>query len=272
MSEAKEYPLGDSGQEAERLMDQALMLERLTEDVLRRAGLRYGMHVLDVGSGVGDVSFLAARIVGNDGAVLGIDRSSASVETARQRAEELGVENISFEYGDLAEFETDRTFDAIVGRFVLLYVPDRTLVLQRLTRHLKPGGIVAFLEPDLSQISQVPPSELFLQVRRWTLEGFAAGGAELDMGTKLYATFLQAGLPFANMIAAFPVVGGPTSSGYDDLVQGLHSLLPTIERNRIASAEEIGIDTLAERLREDAAQNDRVLFMSRIVGAWARLS
>jgi ubiquinone/menaquinone biosynthesis C-methylase UbiE len=211
-------------------------------------------------------------MVGNDGAVLGIDRAASSVEIARRRVAALGVQNVSFEQSELAQFATDRKFDALVGRFVLSYVPDRAVVLRSLIRHLRPGAIVALQELDMSQISEVPASDLFVQVRRWLLEGFAAGGTELDMGTKLYATFLHAGLPAPNMIAVTPVIiGGPTSSGYDQLVQALRSLLPTIERSGIANIEEIAIDTLAERLREDALANERVIFMSRIVGAWAQL-
>lgn len=272
MSEAQDYPLGYSARETQRLADQAAVLEELTENVLQRAGLRRGMQVLDIGSGGGDVSLLAARIVGSDGAVLGVEKAASSVETARRRVAALGVQNISFEASDLAEFATDRKFDAIVGRFVLSYVSDRAMVLRRLTRYLRPGAVVALLEIDMPQISQTPPSELFTQVRRWILEAFAAAGAELEMGSKLHATFLHAGLPAPNMIAAHPVVGGSTCPGYGELVQGLRSLLPVIERNGITNVEDIGIDTLAERLREDAAANDRVLFMSRVVGAWTRLA
>jgi ubiquinone/menaquinone biosynthesis C-methylase UbiE len=266
-----DYPLGYSAEEAKRLADQAAQVEKLTEDVLRRSGLRSSMQVLDIGSGVGDVSLLAANIVGGGGAVLGIEKAASSVETARRRTAALGLQNVAFEERDLAEFTTDKTFDAIIGRFVLSYVPDRAEALRRLTRHLRPGGIVAFQEIDMSHIFQAPPSDLFIQVRRWVLEAFAAGGAELDMGTKLYSTFLQAGLPAPNMLATAPVVGGPTCGGYEQLVQALRSLLPMIERSRIAIGEEIGIDTLAERLREDAMANDRVLFMSRLVAAWTRL-
>ena len=270
MSEVKDYPLGHSAQEAQRLKDQGALIEALTEDVLRRAGLQRGMQVLDIGSGIGDVSLLAARMVGSDGSVLGIDKAPSSVEAARRRVAALGVQNVSFEESDLAEFATDRKFDAIVGRFVLTYVPDRARVLRSLTRHLKPGGIVALQELDMSQISQVPASELFMQARGWLFAAFAAGGAELDMGTQLYATFLQAGLPAPNMIAATPVVGGPASMAYEQLVQALRSLLPAIERSGIANVEAIGIDTLAARLREDAIANARVVFMSRVVSAWAR--
>lgn len=269
--ETRGYPLGYSAQETQRFEDQAVRLQDLTEDVLRRAGLRPGMRVLDLGSGAGDVSLLAAKIVGNDGIVLGIEKASSSVEIARRRVAALGVQNVGFEHSGLAEFATDRTFDAIIGRFVLSYVPERAAVLRKLTRHLAVGGIIAALEIDLPQVSQVPASELFLQARRWVLEAFAAGGAELEMGSCLFATFRQAGLPAPDMIAAQPVVGGPACPGYGELVQALCSLLPVIERNGIAHGEDIGIDTLEQRLRDDATAHDRVLFMSRVVGAWTRL-
>jgi 2-polyprenyl-3-methyl-5-hydroxy-6-metoxy-1,4-benzoquinol methylase len=270
MSESQDYPLGYSAQEARRLADQGALVEELTEDVFRRAGLRPGMQVLDIGSGVGDVSLLAARMVGSDGGVLGIDKALSSVEVARRRVAALGVRNVHFEESDLALFATDQKFDAIVGRFVLLYLPDPARVLRNLSRHLRRGAIVAFQELDMSQVSQVPASELFMQARRWILEAFAIGGAELDMGTKLYTTFLRAGLPAPNMIAATQVACGPTSPGYEYMVRVLRSLLPLIERTGAANVAEIGIETLAARLRDDAVANDRVIFLPRVVGAWAR--
>jgi ubiquinone/menaquinone biosynthesis C-methylase UbiE len=86
MDQPKEYSLGYSDAEAQRLAKQAALFEDLTEDVLRRAGLLHGMDVLDVGCGVGDVSFLAGRMVGPRGSVLGVDRASSSVAIARNSA------------------------------------------------------------------------------------------------------------------------------------------------------------------------------------------
>ena len=271
MSESRDYPLGYSEQEARRLSDQGALLEGLTEDVLQRAGLAHGMRVLDIGCGVGDVSLLAARIVGKGGSVLGIDRASSSVETARRRVASLGVTNVRFAEADVATFETDQNFDAIVGRLVLLYLPDPATVLRRLSRHLRPGGIVAFQEYDMSELSQAPPAELFMKTRRWILDAFTASGAALDMGTKLYTTFLQAGLPAPSMAAATSVACGPTASGYESMVRVLRSLLPLIERRGLADVSEIDIDTLAARLRDDAVANARVAFLPRLVGAWAQL-
>jgi hypothetical protein len=130
---------------------------------------------------------------------------------------------------------------------------------------------VVLQEFDMSQLSQEPASEMFMQTRRWMLAAFSASGVELDMGTKLYGTFLRAGLPAPSMIAATRVVCGPTTAGYEYMVRVLRSLLPVIERSRIAEVAEIGVDTLADRLRDDALIHERVAFLPRVVGAWARL-
>ena len=267
----QDYPLGYSDREARRLADQASYVGRLTEDLLRRAGLRPGMHVLDLGSGVGDVALLAAKMVGSEGAVLGVEKAPSSVETARRRATELSFHNVAFEEADLADFTTDRKFDAIVGRFVLLYVPDSASLLRRLAAYLRPGAIVAFQELDIGQIAQEPPSELFLQARGLIHQAFAAAGADLQMGTRLFATFRQAGLPTPDMLSFTPVGGGPAFPGYEQMVEVLRSLLPLIERTGVANSADIGIDTLAARLREDALAHNRVLFLSRIVDAWTRI-
>jgi len=73
------------------------------------------------------------------------------------------------------------------------------------------------------------------------------------------------------MIAATRVASGPTTAGFEYMARVLRSLLPVIERRGIATATEIGIDTLADRLREDAVAHERVSFLPRVVGAWARL-
>lgn len=150
MSGASDYALGYSTEEERRLALQARMFERLTEDVLRHAGICAGMHVLDIGSGVGDVSFLAARLVGPSGSVVGIDRGDESTQTARRRAKSLGIENATFVAADISGFEPDKMFDAVIGRLVLLYLPDPAKTLQRLSSDLRPGGVMAFQEMDMS--------------------------------------------------------------------------------------------------------------------------
>ena len=274
MTTLEDYPLGYSEAEAKRLMEQGAMLEELTGDLLSARVSRLACESLDVGCGVGDVSLLAARIVGEKGSVLGVDRSASSLEIARgrakRRAELCETANICFVEADVTAFEPDGTFDAIIGQFVLLYVPERASMLRHLTQSLRRGGVMAMQDYDISSFAQAPESQLFAQVRRWTLEGFKSVGAEPDTGSKLYATFLQAGLPCPQMVSAQLVHCGPEATGYEHATQVLRNLLPTIERNRIATVAEIEIDTLANRLREDAVARNAVMFAPRFVSAWTR--
>ena len=123
----------------------------------------------------------------------------------------------------------------------------------------------------MEQVSQMPASKLFNQVRSWILSAFRAGGAELNMGSKMLAAFLDAGLPRPTMISASRVESGPDSQAYSYMAHTLRSLLPLLERAGCATSEEVAIDTLAERLRQDAVTTERASFLPRMVGAWTRL-
>jgi ubiquinone/menaquinone biosynthesis C-methylase UbiE len=98
--EAVNYILGHSERELERLGSQARHFEPFTRRVFQAAGLAPGMRVLDVGSGAGDVAFLAAELVGDSGNVVGADRVSAAIATARARAASKGLRNVTFREGD----------------------------------------------------------------------------------------------------------------------------------------------------------------------------
>jgi len=99
-------------------------LERLPVSYSKRPGLAKVCAFLDVGSGSGDVAFLAADLVGPSGEVVGIDRERTAVDWANARAHSRATRNVNFVEGDPAEMEFDRQFDAIVGRLVLMYYPD----------------------------------------------------------------------------------------------------------------------------------------------------
>jgi SAM-dependent methyltransferase len=271
MSGANDYALGYSTEEERRLAQQAQVFERLTAEVFRHARLREGMHVLDIGCGIGDVSFLAARFVGPRGSVLGVDRGEESILTARRRAKSLGAENVTFVTEDVSSYEPDKMFDAIVGRLILLYFPDPSKTLQRLSSYLLPRGVMAFQEMDMSTFSSVSSSALAERVWNWIRDAFAAAGVQTEMGPRLPDIFINAGFPRPDMIAGQQMASGPDFPGYA-LMSGLaRSLLPVMERAKIATAEQVGVDTLAERLRDEAIRKgEPVAYSPRLVGAWAQ--
>lgn len=90
------YALARSRDEYERLSRQAAFLKGTTERLFRAAGLKPGMRVLDVGSGAGDVAFLAAEFVGPEREVVGVDLDGAALAVARERAQSLGLNNVTF--------------------------------------------------------------------------------------------------------------------------------------------------------------------------------
>jgi ubiquinone/menaquinone biosynthesis C-methylase UbiE len=266
------YALGYSEDEFRRLELQGAFFRDLTQDVLSRAGIKSGMRVLDVGCGVGDVSLLAGELVGPSGVVLGIDRSREAVDVARRRAAEAGQQWLSFEAIEIDDYATTLRFDAIVGRLVLGYLPDPVATLRRLTNYLTADGIIAFQEIALPLIRCVPPGPLFEQCSRWIMDTFEAAGFELDMGGKLFAAFTAADLPAPQMIAAGRVAGGTASPLYDYTAGILRSLLPMAEHFDVATAAEVGIDTLAERLRHESVANNACIMLPPLVGAWTRRS
>ena len=85
------YVLGHSDRELSRLSMQARLLEPVTRQFLLDAGIRPGMRVLDVGSGAGDVAFLAAELVGRSGEVIGTDTAAVAVGAAMRNARDRGL-------------------------------------------------------------------------------------------------------------------------------------------------------------------------------------
>ena len=268
-SDSRPYPLGESEAEFRRLEMQAAFVRDLTEDVLKRAGLKPGMRVLDIGCGVGDVALLAGEMVGPSGSVLGVDRSASAVKMAERRVAQAGQQgSVRFAVADLDSFVPDEAFDAIVGRLILMYLPDPVASLRRLGRHLRPGGILAFQEVAGPSIRSVPDMPQFLQCKSWILEAFEQNGFESDMGSKLFATFLAAGLPAPGMISACRTEGGERSPVYAYIAATLQSLLPAIERAGVTTADEIGIKDLANRLRDEAVACDACINFPPFIGAW----
>jgi len=271
--EAANYALGYSRRELQRLELQAGFYRDLTRDVLLRAGLERGMRVLDLGCGAGDVSLLAGEIVGPSGNVLGVDRSPEAIETANRRAAEAGkCFWVRFASADLATYVPEEKFDAIIGRFVLMYLPDPAATLARLARCSNAGGIVAFHEMCMHSMRSEPETPLIAQFMERIIATFARTGFETDMGAKLYRTFLDAGLPEPQMISAARTEGGEASFAYEYIAHTVDSLLPAMERTGVATAEEVNVSSLARRLRNEAVSRSACIMLPQLTGAWTRIA
>ncbi|HEV2418068.1 MAG TPA: class I SAM-dependent methyltransferase [Terriglobia bacterium] len=270
-----EYALGHSQDELNRLTTQARLMEPFTRAIFTQAGIAAGMKVLDVGSGPGDVSFLARELVGSEGHVTGIDRSAEALDMASERAVALDYSNVNFIEGDPAEIRFDEPYDALVGRFVLMYYPDPAEALRRLIRHVRPGGIVAFQEVCHSGIRSFPLVPLLERLFELTGKAQELSGAEPQMGLKLYSTFIAAGLPAPTLQVNMGIVGAqdPMAERLPNfLVQSLRSMMPAILKQGLATAEEIDIDTYADRMSLEFRAGGGVFLSPPFIGAWTRKS
>lgn len=105
------------------------------------AKIKEGDTVVDLGSGAGNDAFIARKVVGATGKVIGIDFTPQMIQKARTHAEKLGFNNIEFRQGDIEDMPlTSNRADVIVSNCVLNLVPNKHKVFSEIYRVLKPGG------------------------------------------------------------------------------------------------------------------------------------
>src|SRR5438874_917206 len=215
------YPLAQSEEEMRRLAVQADVLHtQPTHWLFQQAGLSAGMRALDVGCGAGDATFLAAEFVGPSGVVLGIDSSARAVDIARLRASRAGMSNVAFTEADLQAYVSPDLFDALVGRSVLMYLPDPAAALRSLLRSVRAGGLVAFREILIGEpfLEATPRSELVDLFNAWYLADavptLEALGMDGKMGFHLQQVFRDAGLPVPQMWLHAPIGSEPSWPGW----------------------------------------------------------
>ena len=119
--------------------------------------LQAGERVLDLGSGAGIDALLAARKVGVDGHVIGVDMTPEMLASARKNAAAAGVENVDFREGRLEAMPVeDGSVDAVTSNCVINLVPDKAAVFGEIHRVLRPGGRVVVsdivLDGDLPEV------------------------------------------------------------------------------------------------------------------------
>jgi SAM-dependent methyltransferase len=263
-----QFGSGIGEDEVARLEIQGAALAPATRMIFAEAGIRPGMRVLDLGCGAGDVAFVAADLVGPHGFVVGVDRSPEALARARLRAAQRRLAQVRFVEGDLDEPAPGGPFDAIVERLVLWTVPDPAALLRRQATVLRPGGLVVPIEEDLSTIRSLPETAFGTQVKSWLVEAFAKAGMFM-LGHRLWAITQEAGLRPVGMIGVQPHFGPGDEVGIAFLVETMRIAEPLIVGTGVATAEEIGMETFEQRLRDENQRTQAVGAYPMLLSAWA---
>ena len=218
------------------------------------------------------MSFLAADMVGGAGEVVGVDRAPEAIERANERARAASRPNVSFVEGDPGDMTFAQPFDALIGRYVLMFQPDPALMLRRMAAHVRPCGVVVFHEIDWGGVESIPPIPTFDRCCEWNVDTLRRRGAETRMIGVLSPMFDAAGLPPPSLHVERLVGGGAMRS---DLLRWMAdatlSLLPEMESVGVASAAEVEPETLLARMMEEGEATDSVILSHGQVGSWSRI-
>jgi SAM-dependent methyltransferase len=164
-----------------------------TRSLLERAGVTSGMHVADLGCGVGMVTGELARLVGSRGRVIGIDVSRDQIAQARERLRGPGFTHVSFLEASATDTTLpDGSLDLIYCRFLLLHLVQPQEALSEMHRLLRPGGIIVCEDGDLTSAESEPSSALELFAELFGRLG-PTRGVDYTIGRRLYHVVRAAG-------------------------------------------------------------------------------
>jgi SAM-dependent methyltransferase len=252
---------------AERMIDyRVLTMERLLTD----AGLARNMRVLDLGCGRGLVARMARSMVGEGGAVLGLDRDLSWVSNL-EAADSYA--NVAYAQLDLNDVEGGwrqdwGTFDAVIGRLVLMYLEDPAKTLRVICKRLRPGGVAIFQEIDFAMVPEGMESlPLHAQASAWIRCMIEREGANPHMGFHLATALREAGLSVQHTRAEAMVQCPEVSY---DVAEVLKAVSARLFEHGVVTAAELGLDTLAARLAEERARTNATFIADMYFGAWAR--
>lgn len=194
--------------ELDRLKKQAAMAAPVERQILNATGLTSGMHAMDIGCGPGFVSIEMAKMVGDQGQVLGVDISETLLHTARAYAADSGLKNTAFQQGSVYELDVPaNSRDYAYARFFVQHLERPQAALQQIGNTLKPGGKICIVDIDDQWLSLHPEPAGFAAFNERAIAGQHASGGDRYVGRKLGAYLQDADFEDTS-IQIIPVTSG----------------------------------------------------------------
>ena len=208
---SEEYILGVSDYELERLRFQHGVWKESTDTFFDKIGVKKGWKILDVGSGPGFAAFDLRKRVGDTGAVTALEQSEMFLEYFKSECNKNNWNNV---YAVLSSVENagllDNQYDLIFVRWVIAFVPDPDLFLDKLMASLKPGGTIAFMDYAYDGLALYPRGGAFENMPDTVRAYWRHGGGDPYIGAKLPLMFKKRNIKVTEF---YPVIqaGGPSS-------------------------------------------------------------
>jgi ubiquinone/menaquinone biosynthesis C-methylase UbiE len=189
------YPIERREGEIARLQMQAAAIEFDAGVMLDRIGVGPGWRCLDLGCGPGGIVELLSGRVGPAGRVVALDADPVFLEHARGLARERRLGNVEFVQGDAYRTGLPRgSFDFVHVRFLAGIVGEPQGLIAEATGLTRPGGTVAFQEPDISTLKCYPPHAAWDRLTQALEQVFVNVGNDVRLGQRLYQLVRHAGL------------------------------------------------------------------------------
>jgi len=264
------YVLGSDAAEVARLELQARSIAQPTVALLRAAGIGEGMRVLDLGTGPGHVSLLLAELVGPTGEVVGVDADARMLVQAEERRAAAGVANVRYEHGDARTFRDPEPFDAVTERLMLFHLADAVDVVRHHAAGLRPGGTFVAIDFDVGAARTEPPTPLTTTLVGWMLAAFRAAGADPTIGPRLVPLLEEAGLVDVTGFGIQGYIQPGDPAGPKTIAGVARSLAPQMLAAGIATEDELGLDTLEQRIADELATAGATVVLPTVSGAFGR--
>ena len=197
-----DYVLGTHDDEVARLGLQHRVWRSTVAECWHRVGMTTGWRVLDVGAGPGYATADLAGIVGSDGVVLAIERSTRFLEAARERCRSRGLTNVEFREGDLMEMSLGELgYDASWCRWVTSFVSSPRKLIANIAGALRPGGVAIFHEySDYETFRFMPIRPALESFMVEVMASWRASGGEPNVARELPQLLRDAGFHITEMV------------------------------------------------------------------------
>jgi ubiquinone/menaquinone biosynthesis C-methylase UbiE len=238
--EKHEYILGTHAREIERLRVQHTAWVEHTYRLLRRAGICAGQSVADLGCGPGFTTLELARCVGPKGRVVACDRSERFLEHVKEQCRQQEIRGVETVLGDAERLDLPPdTLDMAYARWLLCWVPDASVIIERLARIVRPGGVLVFQEYlDWGAMKLVPVSIPFGAAVDACMQSWLAGKATINIAAQFPDLAARYGLVLEHFepIARLGRVGSLEWRWVTDF---LRSYLPGLVEQGLLTSDEL---------------------------------
>lgn len=237
-------------------------MNEITKDFFLSLGISEGMTVLDVGCGKGVTTELISEIVGDTGKVIGIDSNQNAIAAATFNAQSKNISNITYVCSDISDLtEKENEFDAILGRRVLMYLPNPKTILKELSKLLKPNGILGFQEHDSTSVIDKEKMPLHFMVNNWIWKLVQSNGGNTKIGQNVWDFFSNEFITIENIKSETVIQTPENNISLTPILQTLSGLL--IAKN-IVSKQHLLEDNLLEKL-ELEKKNSECVFIRELI-------